>query len=532
VHHAPELRSAISVTETPVPQPGTLLAGKYRVERTLGKGGMAVVVEATNVALGQRVAVKVLQGNVAKLDEMTRRFEREAQIAAQLPPEHVARVFDFGTLESGEPFLVMELLIGRDLADELWERGPLPIEEAVDYVLQACEGVAEAHAAGLVHRDLKPENLFVTKRRDGSPLVKVLDFGISKVDSKDGDMSLTKTQSNFGTPLYMSPEQMRSVKNVDARADQHAMGAILYALLTGTPPYEADTLTALAVVIATQPPPPLLEKRSDAPVGIEAVIHRTLAKRPEERFPSLAEFAAAIAPFGGGGAARSARAIAAVLGEASALSRPSLSSLASIPSLRPISRSGTPTARASQSPSGPPSAPTLAADRQPTHVAVTTAVEQPRARRSRQVLVGVALALLVGVGVGFAAIGPKTSKSAARSPAVAEPNPTAVSSAPPPVTPASTASGPSDAPREIVLDDEATPEPAPSSSSRARGKAARPTSAAGRGSSGRAAPATQPRASTASTTGPRAAATPGPPREPAPAPTSKPQKPLEVFNDR
>src|SRR5262245_48933734 len=196
---------------------GTLLAGKYRVERALGAGGMALVVEATHVALGRRVAIKVLQGEAATAPEVLSRFQREAQIAAQLPGEHIARVTDVGRLERGEPYLVMELLVGRDLDAELMARGRLPIDEAVDVLLQACEGVAEAHAAGLVHRDLKPGNLFLTRRRDGTPVVKVLDFGISKAAPGGGDQSLTKTTTTFGTPLYMSPEQVQSAKHVDHR---------------------------------------------------------------------------------------------------------------------------------------------------------------------------------------------------------------------------------------------------------------------------------------------------------------------------
>jgi serine/threonine-protein kinase len=175
----------------------------------------------------------------------------------------------------------------------------LPIAEAVDYLLQACEGVAEAHAAGLVHRDLKPGNLFLTRRRDGRPVIKVLDFGISKAAPGQGDQSLTKTTSTFGTPLYMSPEQVQSAKHVDGRSDQHALGAILYALLTGSPPYQGESLTALAVIIATQAPRPIREQRADIPPALEAAVLRALAKSPAHRFPDLAGFAAAIAAYGG-----------------------------------------------------------------------------------------------------------------------------------------------------------------------------------------------------------------------------------------
>jgi serine/threonine-protein kinase len=280
-------------------RPGFVVGGKYRVERVLGTGGMAVVVEATHVTLGRRVAIKVLQGDSSRAADVASRFHREAQIAAQLPGEHIARVSDVGITEAGEPYLVMELLVGRDLDAELRARGALPVTEAVDYLLQACEGVAEAHAAGLVHRDLKPGNLFLTRRRDGTPVIKVLDFGISKAAPGQGDQSLTKTTSTFGTPLYMSPEQVQSAKHVDGRSDQHALGAILYALLTGSPPYQGESLTALAVIIATQAPRPIREQRAEIPPPLEAAVFRALAKSPAHRFPDLAGFAAAIAPFGG-----------------------------------------------------------------------------------------------------------------------------------------------------------------------------------------------------------------------------------------
>ncbi len=296
-----------------IPQPGTVLVGKYRVERALGEGGMAVVLEATHLALGQRVAVKLLRGNAARSQEVVARFLREAQIAAQLPPEHIARVTDVGQSQDGTPYLVMELLVGRDLAHELHARGPLPIVEAVDLVLQACEGVAEAHAVGLVHRDLKPANLFLTRRRDGAPVVKVLDFGLSKAAVDKASHALTQTTSNFGTPQYMSPEQIQSAKHVDARSDQHALAMVLFELLTASPPFEADTVTALAVIIATKPPPMASELRPEVPHGLSAALARAMAKRPEDRFPDLAGFAAAIGPYGGVNAGPQASAIAAIL---------------------------------------------------------------------------------------------------------------------------------------------------------------------------------------------------------------------------
>jgi len=271
------------------------------------------VVEATHLALGQRVAIKVLQGEAAVAPEVLERFRREAQIAAQLPGDHIARVTDLGLTEVGEPYLVMELLVGRDLESELRIQRRLPVDVAVDYILQACEGVAEAHAAGLVHRDLKPGNLFLTRRRDGSAVIKVLDFGISKAAPGQGDQALTKTATNFGTPLYMSPEQIQSAKHVDARSDQHALAAILYALITGHPPFAAESLTALAVIIATETPRPASQLRSEVPKELDAVLARSLSKRPNDRYAELASFARAIARFGGANADASIRTIAHAL---------------------------------------------------------------------------------------------------------------------------------------------------------------------------------------------------------------------------
>ncbi len=272
------------------PEPGTVIDAKYRVERVLGRGGMGFVLEATHLALGKRVALKVLRIEAAD-DQARQRFAREARIAAQLPDEHIAAVSDFGETSAGEPYLVMELLAGSDLERVLAERGPLPVTEAVDVILEACAGVADAHALGLVHRDLKPANLFLVRRRDGTSRVKVLDFGLSKVMAETHE-NLTTTASTFGTPQYMSPEQIRSAKYVDARTDQHALAMILYELLAGKPPYVAESVTGLYVVISTASPAPLRAHRADVPPGLEAVILRALAKDPADRFPDLAALAA------------------------------------------------------------------------------------------------------------------------------------------------------------------------------------------------------------------------------------------------
>jgi serine/threonine-protein kinase len=296
------------------PEAGTVLAGKYRVERAIGAGGMGVVVEATHVALAKRVAVKLLPRDPDRPEESSARLLHEARIAAQLPGEHIARALDFGETDEGDPFLVMELLRGGDLEATLSARGRLPAHEAVALVLQACEGVAEAHAVGLVHRDLKPANLFLTRRRDGSPLVKVLDFGIATWGMARSDSSAAGLELGFGTPAYMAPEQFFARGPIDARCDQHALAVVLYELVTGRPPFAATSLARLAMLVAKAPPPPIAERAPDAPRGLWPVIERALAKRPEDRYPDLSAFAAALSPFGGAAAETSRRGIAVVLG--------------------------------------------------------------------------------------------------------------------------------------------------------------------------------------------------------------------------
>ncbi len=279
-------------------QPGTLLMGKYRVERELGSGGMGVVLEATHVALGQTVAVKLLNAQYAQTPDVVARFLREARIAATLPSDHIARVSDVGTTDAGVPYIVMERLVGRDLDAELVQRRSFPVAEAVDLMLEACEGVAMAHAHGLVHRDLKPANLFLAERPLRPRVLKVLDFGLSKEDNGK-QKALTGVDTVFGTPQYMSPEQIISAKNVDARSDQHALGMILYEMLSGQPPFVAESVTQLIVVIATRPPPHVRAVCPDVPSELDAAIVRTMAKQAADRFPDLGAFARAIAPYGG-----------------------------------------------------------------------------------------------------------------------------------------------------------------------------------------------------------------------------------------
>jgi serine/threonine protein kinase len=284
--------------DSPV-QEGDLLAGKYRVEKVLGFGGMGVVVSAFRGDLEQRVAVKFLGQAAAERPDAAERFRREARAAAKIRSEHVARVLDVGTLDNGLPYMVMEYLEGNDIADELRRLERLPILEAVEFILQAIEALAEAHAAGVVHRDLKPGNLFLARRADGSRRVKVLDFGISKALSGSSveELSLTKTAALIGSPLYMAPEQMRSAKDVDTRADIWSLGAMLYEMLTGQPPYTGESIPQLCAALLHDEPIPLRQHRPEIPEGLEQAVLRCLAKNRDDRFPTVWELGRALLPF-------------------------------------------------------------------------------------------------------------------------------------------------------------------------------------------------------------------------------------------
>jgi eukaryotic-like serine/threonine-protein kinase len=281
-------------------EPGEILGGKYEVIELIGVGCIGFVVSAKRCALGDEVALKFLRPEYLANQDLVARFAREARVAVRIKSEHVARVFDVGSLRNGTPFIVMERLEGRDLS-ELIELGPLPVPMAVEYVLQVCEALATAHAAGVVHRDIKPENLFLTRLVNGNEIVKVLDFGISKLalaaSTSENRMPLVRTTIALGSPVYMSPEQIRASENIDARADIWALGAVLYELLAGTVAFDAPSLLQICALILENDPVPLRTIDPSVPPELEAAVNRCLNKEPEARFQSVAELATALRPF-------------------------------------------------------------------------------------------------------------------------------------------------------------------------------------------------------------------------------------------
>jgi serine/threonine-protein kinase len=283
------------------------VAGRYRFERVIGEGAMGTVIAAHHELLDVPVAVKILSLDLAGKQNFVDRFLREARAVARLKSEHVARVMDVGTLPTGQPFIVMELLEGADLERRLAREKRLPVSEAADFVLQALEAIAHAHSAGIVHRDLKPANLFITLSPDGREVVKVLDFGIAKlVDrqaiDKEGKRSgaLTGDHAALGSPSYMSPEQVRDSGSIDHRADLWALGTILYELVTGAPAFDGQSAGEIFGAILHSKPAPLSKLLPDPPPMFEEVIAKCLEPDREKRWGDAAQLARAIAPFGSG----------------------------------------------------------------------------------------------------------------------------------------------------------------------------------------------------------------------------------------
>jgi eukaryotic-like serine/threonine-protein kinase len=277
---------------------GEVIQGRYLIGDVIGEGGMGLVFEATHLGLESKVALKVIRSDFKNDEEFVLRFINEARAAALLKGEHIARVYDVGTLESGEPYLVMERLEGIGLEAFLERVGPLEPPEAVGLLLEVCEGLAEAHALALVHRDIKPANLFLARRPDGSSLVKILDFGIAKRIVDKARRGLTNPARSLGSPWYMSPEQMMDPSRVDARSDIWSLGVLLFELLTSDHPFDGEGVPEVCAKVLSSPAPSISDYRGGIPHGLEKVIACCLNKDPARRFPSVAALAEALLEFG------------------------------------------------------------------------------------------------------------------------------------------------------------------------------------------------------------------------------------------
>jgi serine/threonine-protein kinase len=373
------------------PRPGSVIDGKYRIEREIAAGGMGFVLLATHVQLDRPVAIKFLRPNALAHPAVVERFEREARIAARIRSTHTVKVHDVGMLEDAGPYMVMEYLDGSDLGHRIARGGPLDAADAVDIVLQACDALAEAHAREIIHRDIKPENLFMTGT---PPVVKVIDFGISKVAPRRGDDGAwtVTTQDGLGTPLYMAPEQLQGL-SADAAVDIWALGIVLHELLTGALPFHGDTMPQVCTSILTKEPTRLRATRPDLPPELEEVVLRCLAKDPRARFSSCVDLARALAPFGPPGSIEKvARMAATVHAEPTVEIAPPL----------PDPRRSAP-----------------------------TAVLQPRSNRGRAVFVGAAAAVAV-VSLAFIIVRAGRTQAAGAPPANSPASETPPSEPPPP----------------------------------------------------------------------------------------------------
>ena len=277
--------------------PGAIIGGRYRVGEVIGEGGMGIVLEAVHLGLEAPVAVKIIRSDLMQDQEFVLRFTNEARAAALLKGEHIARVYDVGRLETGEPYLVMERLEGVGLESFLASVGPLDAATAVGLVLEVCEGLAEAHALSLVHRDIKPANLFLSRRPDGRSVVKILDFGIAKRLADKKRRSLTNPARSLGSPWYMSPEQMLDPSRVDVRSDIWSLGVLLFELLTNDHPFDGDGVPEVCAKVLNAPSPSLESFRSDIDPALDAIVRRCLEKDPTERFANVQELEAALLEF-------------------------------------------------------------------------------------------------------------------------------------------------------------------------------------------------------------------------------------------
>ena len=275
-------------------QPGEIIDGKYRIVRMVGEGGMGAVYEGENTRIKRRVAIKVLHSAVAEKKDVVRRFEREAQAAGHIGSEHIVEVLDLGNLPSGERFMVMEFLDGEDLTSRIKSRKRLTPHEAIPILHQVLEGLAAAHEASIIHRDLKPDNIYILKSKAGrADFVKILDFGVSKFNALDSEMSMTRTGAVMGTPYYMSPEQAKG-GTVDNRSDLYAMGVVLYQMVTGRVPFNASSFNELLFKIALESPEPIETIVPNCPPSFINLVNKAMSRDANARFQSAREFQQAL----------------------------------------------------------------------------------------------------------------------------------------------------------------------------------------------------------------------------------------------
>jgi serine/threonine-protein kinase len=402
---------------------GDRVDGKYEIKRLLGEGGMGAVYEGENTLIHRRVAIKVLHSGVAALDEAVRRFENEAQAAGRIGSDHIVEVLDLGRLDSGDRYMVMEFLKGESLSARIAQRGRLSPSEICDIGLQLLEGLSAAHEAGIIHRDLKPDNIFLTAKAKGrTDFVKILDFGISKFNGLGKDFSMTRTGSVMGTPYYMSPEQARGAKNLDARLDVYAAGVILFEAATGRVPFDGDTFNELLIKIVTEESPSVRSLVPELDPGLSDIIDRARQKDPAQRFASAREFRDALmrwsegarselvtgatlpftAPAAGasadtalaGGAGRAAREVAPARPPEPSSSASATAPYASPP--EPASSVGNRTGQAWTN----------------THAALSSA--QPKSRASRNIMIAGGSAVMLGTIILFAKLQSDAATGAAR----------------------------------------------------------------------------------------------------------------------
>ena len=269
---------------------GRTVSDRYMIRGVLGEGGMGTVYEAEHMGLGRQVAIKVLNPSQAKKRVAVKRFQQEARAAGAIGHPNICEVYDLGLLDDGSPYLVMEKLIGTTLADRIGREGGLPFDEITDVMIQVLSGLIAAHDKGIVHRDIKPENIFLARRVGCPPIVKILDFGVSKMmpqfQGGEEQLDLTRTGMVMGTPYYMSPEQARGERNLDGRVDVYACGVMMYESIVGKRPFLAPNYNALLLSIINTTPKSLREVRPATPGAMESVVLRMMAKARDDRYPT------------------------------------------------------------------------------------------------------------------------------------------------------------------------------------------------------------------------------------------------------